>query len=215
MSQITLGALTTINTSTHLDAMFTDLYGYAKNLVSDSGGHVFVGVATATFSSTRMEVVAATSTNAFGAKTTETGYAPLMAWNSDTSGSNALQYFYTETSPTFRGSISYNRGGGLVAYNTTSDYRAKTVYGPVANPGAAIDALVVYRGLMNGATVERPMLIAHEVQAVAPYAVTGAKDAVNEDGTPLLQQMDVSSLVPLLIAELQALRARVAVLEAA
>jgi len=67
---------------------------------------------------------------------------------------------------------------------------------------------------MKGATVERPMLIAHEAQAVTPYAVTGEKDAVNDDGTPKYQQMDVSSLVPLLIAEIQSLRARVAQLEA-
>jgi hypothetical protein len=59
------------------------------------------------------------------------------------------------------------------------------------------------------------MLIAHEAQERAPYAVSGEKDAVNEDGTPKLQQMDVSALVPLMIAEIQALRARVAALEAA
>jgi hypothetical protein len=43
--------------------------------------------------------------------------------------------------------------------------------------------------------------------------VTGEKDAVNEDGTPKYQQMDVSALVPLLLAEIQSLRARVAQLE--
>jgi hypothetical protein len=59
------------------------------------------------------------------------------------------------------------------------------------------------------------MLIAHEAQAVAPYAVTGTKDAVDADGNPIYQQIDTSSLVPLLLAELQSLRARVAALEAA
>jgi len=137
----------------------------------------------------------------------------LGLWNSDTSGNNYFAEFNTEGTITSRGSITYNRGGGLVAYNTTSDYRAKEVYGSVANPGATIDTLQVYTGKMHGATMERPMLIAHEVQAVAPYAVSGVKDAVNEDGTPKYQQMDVSSLVPLLIAEIQDLRKRVALLE--
>jgi hypothetical protein len=123
-------------------------------------------------------------------------------------------WFYTgDSGQTFRGSIEYNRGTGLVAYNTTSDYRAKDILGPVANPGATIDALKVYEGQMKGATQSRPMLVAHEAQAVAPYSVTGEKDEVNEDGTPKFQQMDVSSLVPLLIAEIQSLRARVAALE--
>jgi hypothetical protein len=57
------------------------------------------------------------------------------------------------------------------------------------------------------------MLIADEAQAITPYAVTGEKDAVDKDGNPVFQQIDVSSYVPLLIAELQSLRKRVAELE--
>jgi hypothetical protein len=45
MAQITLGALTTLNTSTHLDAMFTDLYGYSKSLTSDGSGNASLGTA--------------------------------------------------------------------------------------------------------------------------------------------------------------------------
>jgi len=134
-------------------------------------------------------------------------------WHAATTGDNVFLYFSTETAYTTRGSITYNRGGGVVAYNTTSDYRSKDIIGPVTNPGAAIDALKVYMGKMKGATIERPMLIAHEAQEVTPYAVTGEKDAVNADGTPKYQQMDHQVLVPLLIAEIQSLRARVAQLE--
>jgi hypothetical protein len=61
---------------------------------------------------------------------------------------------------------------------------------------------------MHGATVELPMLVAHEAQEVAPYCVTGTKDAVDSDGNPIYQGMDVSKLVPLLIAEIQDLRKR-------
>ena len=136
-------------------------------------------------------------------------------WNSATSGNNVFLEFDTETSVTSRGSITYNRGGGVVAYNTTSDYRAKTLLGAVENPGETIDALKVYRGVMNGATVERPMLVAHEAQEVAPYCVTGEKDAEDDNGNPIYQQMDHQVLIPLLIAEIQQLRIRVAALEAA
>jgi hypothetical protein len=139
---------------------------------------------------------------------------PCEFWNTATSGDNRFVFFYTEGTATARGSIDYNRAGGLTRYNTTSDYRAKDILGPVANSGAIIDALKVYEGRMKGATQSRPMLVAHEAQEHAPYAVSGVKDEVNEDGTPKFQQIDVSSLVPLLIAELQSLRARVAQLEA-
>ena len=138
----------------------------------------------------------------------------LYCWNAGTTGNNGFVAFGTEGSYTQRGIINYNRGSGVVAYNTTSDYRAKTLVGQVENPGATIDALKVYRGVMNGATVERPMLVAHEAQEVAPYCVTGEKDAVDDKGNPIYQQMDHQVLVPLLIAEIQQLRARVAALEA-
>jgi hypothetical protein len=138
----------------------------------------------------------------------------IDAWNPATSGDNIFVAFRTETAETSRGTITYNRVGGLVAYNTTSDYRAKDILGSVTNSGAIIDALKVYEGKMKGATQSRPMLVAHEAQEVAPYAVTGEKDAVDDDGNPKYQQIDVSSFVPLLIAEIQSLRARVKALEA-
>jgi len=137
----------------------------------------------------------------------------LYTWNAGTSGNNAFIGFGTEGTYTQRGSINYNRGSGVVAYNTTSDYRAKSILGPLVNTGSTIDALQVYNGVMNGATVERPMLVAHEAQEVAPYCVTGEKDAVDDDGNPIYQQMDHQVLVPLLIAEIQSLRQRVAALE--
>jgi hypothetical protein len=137
----------------------------------------------------------------------------ISVWNNATTGDNNFVKFYTDAG-SGRGSIDYNRAGGLTRYNTTSDYRAKDIIGPVTDPGAQIDALKVYSGKMHGATIERPMMIAHEAQQVASYAVSGVKDEVNEDGTPKYQQMDHASLVPLLIAELQSLRARVAQLEA-
>jgi hypothetical protein len=119
-------------------------------------------------------------------------------------------YFGTEASFTVRGSITYNRTAGLTAYNTTSDYRAKDISGPVVDSGTLIDSTPVYMGKMKGATQERPMFIAHEVPA---YAHTGEKDAVDADGNPVYQQLDASALIPVMWAEIQSLRARVAALE--
>ena len=135
------------------------------------------------------------------------GNAIVTAWNSTTTGDGVFHEFGTETSYTARGTISYNRAGGLVAYNTTSDYRAKDIYGPVADSGALIDSVPVYMGKMKGATQERPMFIAHEVPA---YAHTGVKDAVDKDGKPVYQQMDASALIPVMWAEIQSLRQRLA-----
>jgi hypothetical protein len=135
------------------------------------------------------------------------GQQPVSMWNGATSGNNYFFEFGTEGTYTARGSITYNRGAGLVAYNVTSDYRAKEIYGPVADSGALIDSVPVYMGKMKGATQERPMFIAHETP---DYAHTGEKDAVDDDGNPLYQQMDASALIPVMWAEIQSLRKRLA-----
>lgn len=166
-----------------------------------SSGNVGVGTTQADAFNTRMVVEQPTSASSV-----------IAAWNSATTGDNLLIQFFTDNGAG-RGSITYNRTGGVVAYNTTSDYRAKDILGPVTDAGATIDALKIYSGKMKGATIERPMLIAHEAQEVVPYAVTGDKDAVNEDGTDKYQQMDHQILIPLLIAEIQSMRLRLAQLE--
>lgn len=135
-------------------------------------------------------------------------------WNDATSGNNQFVSFGTEGTFTTRGSISYNRAGGLVAYNTTSDYRAKDELGVVNNTGDVIDAMKVKMARIKGATIARPMFIAHELKEVAPYCVTGEKDEIDGGGRPIYQQVDHQSLVPLLVAELQDIRRRLAVLEA-
>jgi hypothetical protein len=200
---------------------FTAGTGTAGNAISftqamtlDASGNLGVGIPAALYSTERLAVFKSGNAEsaAFVNDAGANNYTVAVS-NRATTGDNKFMVFATESSDTTRGSIVYNRGAGLVTYATTSDYRAKDILGPVSNPGATIDALKVYSGKMKGATVYRPMLIAHEAQAVTPYAVTGEKDAVDEDGKPNYQQMDVSSLVPLLIAEIQSLRARVAQLE--
>jgi hypothetical protein len=131
--------------------------------------------------------------------------AGAYVWNATTTGDAQFFSFGTEASYTERGSITYNRTGGLTVYNTTSDYRAKDIIGPVTNSGALIDSVPVYMGKMKWATQERPMFIAHETPI---YAHTGAKDAVDADGKPVYQQMDASALIPVMWAEIQSLRQR-------
>jgi hypothetical protein len=184
----------------------------------DASGNLLVGTTSGTggIAGTAPRLVVEppnTSTHGVILKSLGQSYDVGLIWNTAASGDNKFFEFGTDATYTARGSIDYDRAGGLVRYNTTSDYRAKDIIGPVQDTGATIDALKVYNGKMKGATIPRPMLIAHEAKEVAPYAVTGEKDAVNEDGAPKFQQMDVSSLVPLLIAEIQSLRARVAQLE--
>lgn len=119
------------------------------------------------------------------------------------------------------GGIQRNAATSAVLFNTTSDYRIKDLVGPYTGALALVDQLVVHDGSFNGSTLRQPLLIAHEVQAVTPWCVTGEKDAENEDGTPKYQQLATGGHEALLIAAVQelmaqnaALTARVATLEA-
>ena len=55
--------------------------------------------------------------------------------------------------------------------------------------------------------------IAHEVSSIVPEAVTGEKDAVDDEGNAVHQGIDQSKLVPLLVKTIQELEARIAALE--
>ena len=120
------------------------------------------------------------------------------------------QYYRTGTAV---GSVSVT--STATAYNTSSDYRLKDNQQPLTNSGAFIDALQPKTWNWKSDGTKGVGFIAHEVQAVSPSSVVGEKDAVDEDGKPVMQAMEYGSaeFIANIIAELQSLRARVAQLE--
>jgi hypothetical protein len=111
---------------------------------------------------------------------------------------------------------SITRGtGNTVVYNTTSDYRLKTVIGPVADAGRRIDALQPVEYTWNSDGSRTRGFLAHQFQEVYAGSVTGSKDAVDAKGKPVYQAMQASSseVIADLVAELKSLRARVLALE--
>jgi hypothetical protein len=114
------------------------------------------------------------------------------------------------------GSIAKNAAGTSVSYNTTSDYRLKTNIEPLTAAVARLLQIPAHRfnWLADPSGQKVDGFLAHEAQAVVPEAVTGTKDAVDADGKPIHQGIDQSKLVPLLVAAVQELAARVAALEA-
>jgi len=107
-------------------------------------------------------------------------------------------------------------GTSSISYNTSSDYRLKTNIEPLTDALARLLQIPAHRfnwlADPNGQKVDG--FLAHEAQAVVPESVAGTKDAVDADGKPIYQGIDQSKLVPLLVAAVQELAARVAALEA-
>jgi hypothetical protein len=107
------------------------------------------------------------------------------------------------------GSISTT--GSATTYSTSSDYRLKNITGPITTSGAYIDSLNPVEGTWKADGSTFVGLIAHEVQEASRTTVaTGVKDGEQ------MQGMDYSSaeIIANLIAEVKALRTRVAKLEA-
>jgi viroplasmin and RNaseH domain-containing protein len=112
------------------------------------------------------------------------------------------------------GSIDLNASANTVAYTTSSDYRLKE------NVNYSWDATTELKKLKPAkfnfkadadTTVEG--FLAHEVSDIVPIAVTGEKDAVDEDGNMVVQGIDQSKLVPLMVKTIQELEARIKTLE--
>lgn len=108
-----------------------------------------------------------------------------------------------------------NTNATTTTYATTSDYRLKENVTPIEGALPRLNALKPSRfNFKNDPQNTLDGFIAHEVQTIAPYAVTGDKDAVDENNTPAYQQVDYGKLTPLLTAAMQELSAKVDALEA-
>ena len=102
------------------------------------------------------------------------------------------------------GSIS-SSSGITASYNTYSDYRLKENVKLIQNATEKVLQLKPCSFNFIGYEDKLDGCIAHELQEVAPYVVTGDKDAGNEDGSINAQQIDPSKLIALLTAPLQEL----------
>ena len=99
------------------------------------------------------------------------------------------------------GSISLT--ASTTAFNTSSDYRLKNTIAPMTG---ALDKVALLKPVTYKWNVDESDgqgFLAHELQEVCPLAVTGTKDAVNEDGSIKSQGVDYSKIVALLTASIQ------------
>jgi hypothetical protein len=126
-----------------------------------------------------------------------------MAVKAGTNGNYGI--YFNNTSNSTVGGIIINSGS--VAYNTTSDYRLKENVQPMTGALEKVSQLKPCTYTWKATGEQTQGFIAHELQAVVPDAVSGEKDAVDEDGNPKYQGIDTSFLVATLTAAIQELKA--------
>ena len=162
----------------------------------DSNGNLGIGV---TSIDAKLKVQAANGNTTFNCFNAGSGSQTYIAFNISGGG-------------TATGSITTN--GSTTAYNTSSDYRLKENISDLTGATARLKQLIPKRfNFLATPSKTVDGFLAHEVSDIVPEAVSGAKDAVDADGNPEYQGIDQSKLVPLLVATIQELEARIAKLE--
>ena len=110
------------------------------------------------------------------------------------------------------GSVSTN--GTNTSFNESSDYRLKENIVSLDNSIERLKELSPKRfNFISHPETTFDGFLAHEVHPVVPEAVFGEKDAVDDSGEMVIQQLDKSKLVPLLTAALQEAIAKIETLE--
>lgn len=112
----------------------------------------------------------------------------------------------------FIGSITTS--AAAVAYNTTSDARLKTAVAALPGGLGVIQALRPVSFRWREDNSPGVGFLAHDVADVLHGVVTGARDAVDDAGQIVPQQMDHSKLVPYLVACCQEMAAQIEALSA-
>ena len=134
-----------------------------------------------------------------------------MAIRGGESTNNAMRIFYTGTGNQV-GGITFT--SSATAFNTSSDYRLKENVVELTGATERLKQLNPSRfNFIADADTAVDGFIAHEVQSIVPEAITGTHNEVDDEGNPVYQGIDQSKLVPLLVATIQELEARITALE--
>jgi hypothetical protein len=166
----------------------------------DSSGNLLVNT-TSQQSAGTLSVVATSGNVAATLKAADNGVNVVRSWMATTSGTRYHIAFGDGTSFTERGVISTN--GSTTTYGTGSDYRLKENVQTMSGALARVAQMRPVTWTWKESQVSGEGFIAHELQAVVPDAVVGEKDAVDENGKPIYQNVDASFVVATLTAAIQ------------
>lgn len=198
-STIVMGQAANLTVGTEIGG---NKYWFIYDFLTSAPAHKFVG-GTNVLGGANFSGATTNFSAVFGAYAAQTSTA-------DDVGSCVHTYFVNPNG--FVGGITTVASSTI--YSTSSDYRLKSDVQPISNALDRVNALkpCTYKWKVDGSVGES--FLAHELHEVCPTAVVGEKDAVNANGEPVYQAVDMSFVVPLLTKAIQELSAEVQALKA-
>ena len=124
-------------------------------------------------------------------------------------GDNVINFF--NESGTYVSSVVVNASS--VAYNTSSDYRLKEDLQDY-NGVEIINKIKTYDYKWKNIDFRSYGVLAHELQEIMPDIISGQKDEVDEEGNEIMQGVDYSKIVPVLVKAVQEQQSQIEILKA-
>jgi hypothetical protein len=130
------------------------------------------------------------------------GVLILQGGTYNSSGDTTSKYLsFRRGDGTEIGAVRRN-GASNISFDSSSDYRLKEDLKDF-NGLDKISRIKVYDFQWKNTTERMDGVLAHELQEVVPHAVGGEKDGIDINGNMIIQGVDYSKLVPILIKAIQ------------
>jgi len=98
--------------------------------------------------------------------------------------------------------LLFTEEGFRLLTGSASDYRLKEDEKDF-DALEVVNSINAYDFAWKGTVQREYGFMAHEIQAVLPYLVTGRKDQVDESGQPVIQRVNYAKLTPVLLKAIQ------------
>jgi hypothetical protein len=138
-------------------------------------------------------------------ESTSTDNNGLMILNANTDQNwtfNYHEFIYFQKQGNNIGAIIAANNGAGVSFNTSSDYRLKTDLRNYSGIDL-VNKIKTYDFSWKANNSRMHGVMAHELQEILPYAVSGSKDAIDENGKMVPQGVDYGKITPILVKAIQ------------
>lgn len=175
--------------------------GETKGFTIKDNGYFGIGIASPR---AKLHVQSTDNTSIYIESTTtdNNGMVVLNANTNQSWANNWHEFMIFQNQGSSLGFIGTTSNGSSILYSSNSDYRLKNDLKNF-NGLDLINQIKIYDFAWKANGNRMHGVMAHELQKIVPYSVSGVKDETNADGSMKIQAVDYSKLTPILIKAIQ------------